>query len=61
LQLLKGRQTLVGARTKLINSLRGIAKPHGIGFGPCGMTKWAAAVEKKCPAQKISVERGKGL
>jgi transposase len=47
---LQGRETLVGARTKLINSLRGIAKSHGIRFGPCGMTKWAAAVEEQCPA-----------
>ncbi len=47
---LQGRETLVGARTKLINSLRGIAKSHGIRFGPCGMTKWAAAVRQECPA-----------
>ena len=47
---LTGRETLVGARTKLINSLRGIAKSHGIRFGPCGMTKWAAAVKRECPA-----------
>ncbi len=47
---LKGRETLAGARTKLINSLRGIAKSHGIRFGPCGMTKWAAALRLECPA-----------
>lgn len=46
---LTGRETLVGARTKLINSLRGIAKSHGIRFGQCGMTKWVAAVQE-CPA-----------
>ena len=43
------RETLVGARTNLVNSVRGISKSHGIRFGQCGMTKWAAAVEKKCP------------
>ena len=47
---LRGRETLLGARTQLLNSVRGIAKSHGIRFGPCGMTKWDAAVEKKCPA-----------
>ena len=47
---LTGRQTLVESRTKLLNSVRGIAKSHGIRFGPCGMTKWAAAVEQQCPA-----------
>ena len=40
---------MVGVRTKLINSLRGIAKSHGIGFGQCGMTKWVAALQE-CPA-----------
>ncbi len=47
---LKGRQTLVESRTKLFNGVRGIAKSHGIRCGPCGMTKWAAAVEQQCPA-----------
>ena len=47
---LKGRRTLVESRTKLVNSVRGIAKSHGIRFGTCGMTKWAAAVEEQCPA-----------
>ena len=47
---LKGRGTLVASRPKLVNSVRGIAKSHGIRFGPRGMTKWAAAVKEQCPA-----------
>lgn len=47
---LRGRETLLESRTKLINSLRGIAKAHGIRFGRCGMTKWEQAVREKCPA-----------
>ena len=47
---LTGREALVGTRTKLINSLRGIAKSHGLRFGQCGMTKWVAAVQE-CPVE----------
>ena len=46
---LRGRETLVEARAKLVNSVRGIAKTHGIRFGQCGMMQWVATV-RECPA-----------
>ena len=46
---LRGRETMVEARTKLVNSVRGIAKSHGIRLGPCGMMQWVATVQE-CPA-----------
>ena len=45
---LRGRETMVEARTKLVNSVRGIAKTHGIRFGQCGMMQWVARVWE-CP------------
>ena len=46
---LRGREPMVEARTKLVNSVRGIAKSHGIRLGPCGMMQWVATVQE-CPA-----------
>ena len=46
---LRGRETMVEAHTKLVNSVRGIAKSHGIRLGPCGMMQWVATVQE-CPA-----------
>ena len=45
---------MVEARTKLVNSVRGIAKTHGIRCGPCGMTKWVEAVQK-CPSVLLTI------
>ena len=46
--------TLVESRTKLVNSVRGIAQSHGIRFGPRGRTQWVAAVQE-CPAPLTSL------
>ena len=51
---LRGRETMVEARTKLVNSVRGIGKSHGIRFGQCGMMQWVATV-RECPAVLLTI------
>jgi len=48
---LRGRESMVEARTKLINSLRGMAKSQGLRLGTCGPTKWAGKVRAECPRE----------
>lgn len=48
---LHSRESLVEARTKLINSLRGMAKSQGLRLGTCGPTKWVSKVREHCPRE----------
>jgi len=48
---LRSRETLIESRTKLINSLRGLAKTQGLRLGRCGPTKWVSKVRAECPGE----------
>lgn len=48
---LRGREALIQSRTKLINSLRGLAKSQGLRLGTCGPTKWVSKVRAECPGE----------
>jgi len=48
---LRSRETMVEARTKLINSLRGLSKSQGLRLGTCGPTQWASKVRAECPGE----------
>lgn len=48
---LRSRESMVEARTKLINSLRGMAKSQGLRLGTCGPTKWVSKVRADCPRE----------
>lgn len=48
---LRSRETLLESRTKLINSLRGMAKTQGLRLGTCGPTKWVSKVREHCPSE----------
>lgn len=49
LTLVRAREALVSARTKLINSVRGLAKSHGVGLVSCSAEAFAHKVMEAIP------------